>query len=186
MEVELKNMIPATELLSDFFGFAKMAWKEVDEFSRQKVAAMRREERCYLLRDTHFTSGEMASSYHRRMVVGAGMVEDSRLPKDIVLFSASLPAFQIAELACGVASESGRLLEIHNILNGNGGGELNEAEYLSLEEEGERILGDIYDTVFVYLLRSYGHDDFADLFEQDSELYQARCEKGRLLVVSGD
>ena len=185
MEVELQIGIPAAEVLSEFFRLAKASEEELEEVSVKQMDALRREERCYISRDENCDSSELATSFHRRMVIGVGMVEHSKLPEEFILFSASLPAFQIAEMSCGVACESGRLLEIRNLLWGCDNGEyLGDEEYLSLEQEGERILSDIFGTVFCHVLRAYGHDDIAHLYETDPKGYQVRCDAGRLFAVT--
>ena len=182
MQVEQENGIPAAEVLSEFFRFAKTGKDELEEMSVKKMDSLRREERCYGTRDESLDSSELAHSFHRRMLIGAGMVEHSKLSKDFVIFTASLPAYQIAEMSCGVACESGRLLEIQNLLVD--GEEINESLIETLEEESEKILDDIFGTVFCHILRAYGQDDIACLYETDVETYQARCDAGRLYAVS--
>ncbi len=113
------------------------------------------------------------------------MVEHSTLPKDLVLFAATLPAHEIAEMACGVACESGRLLKIQELLaqyEWNDG--VNEMKKSSLEEEGEVILSRISDTILTYVLRSYGHGDFVSFYEGNRAVYHRRCEIGRCLIIS--
>ena len=113
------------------------------------------------------------------------MVENSTLPKYLVFFSATLPAHEIAEMACGVACESGRLLEIQESLTRYEWNDAsNDVEGFCLEKEGEEILSRISDTILTHVLRSYGHDDFASCYEGNYKVYHRRCEIGRNLIFS--
>lgn len=153
------------------------------EISIQRMRELRREEREYIACDGNGSAWDLARSYHRRMLIGIGMVEYSTLPRYLVFFSATLPAHEIAEMACGVACESGRLLEIQELLAQY---ECNDAsnDGSFLEQEGEMLLSRISDTILTYVLRSYGHDDFASCYEGNCTEYHRRCEIGKNLIVS--
>lgn len=113
------------------------------------------------------------------------MVENSTLPKYLIFFSATLPAHEIAEMACGVACESGRLLEIQELLAQYEWNDAsNDGEGACLEQEGEMVLSRISDTILTHVLRSYGHDDFVSCYEGNRGAYHRRCEVGRNLIVS--
>lgn len=124
---------------------------------------------------------ELARSYHRRLVLGCQMVELSRLPKELILFSVTLPAFEIAEMACGISCEQGELLKLGKVVMGcEESGVF--AGYESAVEKSESILSDIHDTMFVNVLERYGHSDIVHLFEKKRPLFDLKVEVGRRLV----
>ncbi|MDB4537965.1 hypothetical protein N9230_05075 [Akkermansiaceae bacterium] len=182
MQVEQQNGIPAAEVLSAFFRVIKERGSEASKVSLKELAGLRRAERCFGMGNGRDCVEALVESYHRRVLIGAGMRAHSKLPKDVILFSATLPVHQIAEMACGVACESGRLLEIHETLTQLD--ESDECTCVRLEEEGEKILNDIFDTVFVHVLRDYGQVDVIKLFEEDREAFELRCQNGGELAIS--
>ena len=183
--VEQQNIIPASEVLSAFFRFIEEEDDIDGEITVQKMRELRREEREYVARGGNGSARDLAKSYHRRMLIGVGMVDNSTLPKYLVFFSATLPAHEIAEMACGVACESGRLLEIQELLAKYEGNDAsNDVERSCLEQEGEMVLSRISDTLLTHVLKSYGHDDFVSCYEGNSAVYHRRCEIGRDLIVS--
>lgn len=185
MKIEKQNGIAASEILSAFFNFIEEGADRDGEMSIQRMRELRQEERQYVARGGDGNALEFARSYHRRMLIGVGMVENSTLAKDLVFFSATLPAHEIAEMACGVACESGRLLEIQELLAQHEWNDAsNDGEASCLEQEGEMVLSRISDTILTYVLRSYGHDDFVSCYEKNREVYHRRCEIGRNLIVS--
>ena len=185
MKVEQQNGIPASEVLSAFFNLIEKEADRDGEISVQKMRELRREEREYVACGGDGSARDLAKSYHRRMLLGVGMVENSTLPKALIFFSASLPAHEIAEMACGVACESGRLLEIQELLAQYEWNDApNNGEESCLEQEGEMVLSRISDTVLTHVLRSYGHDDFVSCYEGNRAVYHRRCEVGRNLIVS--
>ena len=185
MKVEKQNGIPASEVLSAFFSLIEEEPDIDGEISVQKMRELRREEREYVACGGDGSARDLAKSYHRRMLTGVGMVENSTLPKYLVFFSATLPAHEIAEMACGVACESGRLLEIQGLLAQHEWNDAsNDVEGSCLEQEGEMVLNRISDTILTHVLRSYGHDDFVSCYEGNRAAYHRRCEIGRNLIVS--
>ena len=185
MKVIKQNGIPASEVLSAFFSLIEEEPDIDGEISVQKMRELRREERKYVASGGDGSARDLAKSYHRRMLTGVGMVENSTLPKNLVFFSATLPAHEVAEMACGVACESGRLLEIQELLAQYEWNDAsNDVEGSCLEQEGEMVLSRISDTVLTHVLRSYGHDDFVSCYEGNRAVYHRRCEVGRNLIVS--
>ena len=185
MKVIKQNGIPASEVLSAFFSLIEEEPDIDGEISVQKMRELRREERKYVASGGDGSARDLAKSYHRRMLTGVGMVENSTLPKYLVFFSATLPAHEIAEMACGVACESGRLLEIQELLAQYEWNDASkDAEGSCLEQEGEMVLNRISDTILTHVLRSYGHDDFVSCYEGNRAVYHRRCEIGRNLIVS--
>ena len=185
MKIEQQNGIPASEVLSAFFNFIEEGADIDGGMSIERMRELCQEERQYVACGGDGNALELARSYHQRMLIGVGMVENSTLPKDLVFFSATLPAHQIAEMACGVACESGRLLEIQELLAQYEWNDAsNDMEVSCLEEEGEMILSRISDTILTYVLRSYGHDDFVSCYERNRAVYHRRCDIGRNLIVS--
>ena len=185
MKVIKQNGIPASEVLSAFFSLIEEEPDIDGEISVQKMRELRREERKYVASGGDGSARDLAKSYHRRMLIGVGMVENSTLPKNLVFFSATLPAHEVAEMACGVACESGRLLEIQELLAQYEWNDAsNDVEGSCLEQEGEMVLSRISDTILTHVLRSYGHDDFVSCYEGNRSAYHRRCEIGRNLIVS--
>ena len=185
MKIEQQNGIPASEVLSAFFNLIEKEADRDGEISVQKMRELRREEREYVACGGDGNARDLARSYHRRMLLGVGMVENSTLPKYLIFFSATLPAHEIAEMACGVACESGRLLEIQELLAQYEWNDAsNDGEGACLEQEGEMVLSRISDTILTHVLRSYGHDDFVSCYEGNRGAYHRRCEVGRNLIVS--
>lgn len=185
MKIEQQNGIPASEVLSAFFNLIEKEADRDGEISVQKMRELRREEREYVACSGGGSARDLARSYHRRMLLGVGMVENSTLPKYLIFFSATLPAHEIAEMACGVACESGRLLEIQELLAQYEWNDAsNDGEGACLEQEGEMVLSRISDTILTHVLRSYGHDDFVSCYEGNRGAYHRRCEVGRNLIVS--
>ena len=185
MKIEQQNGVPASEVLSAFFNLIEEEPDIDGEISVQKMRELRREEREYVASGGDGSARDLAKSYHRRMLTGVGMVENSTLPKYLVFFSATLPAHEIAEMACGVACESGRLSEIQELLAQYEWNDAsNDAEGSCLEQEGEMVLNRISDTILTHVLRSYGHDDFVSCYEGNRGAYHRRCEVGRNLIVS--
>lgn len=185
MKIEQQNGIPASEVLSAFFNLIEKEADRDGEISVQKMRELRREEREYVACSGGGNARDLARSYHRRMLLGVGMVENSTLPKYLIFFSATLPAHEIAEMACGVACESGRLLEIQELLAQYEWNDAsNDGEGACLEQEGEMVLSRISDTILTHVLRSYGHDDFVSCYEGNRGAYHRRCELGRNLIVS--
>ncbi|MBL6923552.1 MAG: hypothetical protein ISR39_15405 [Akkermansiaceae bacterium] len=185
MKIEQQNGVPASEVLSAFFNLIEKEADRDGEISVQKMRELRREEREYVACSGGGNARDLARSYHRRMLLGVGMVENSTLPKYLIFFSATLPAHEIAEMACGVACESGRLLEIQELLAQYEWNDAsNDGEGACLEQEGEMVLSRISDTILTHVLRSYGHDDFVSCYEGNRGAYHRRCEVGRNLIVS--
>jgi len=185
MKVVKQNGILASQVLSAFFSLIEEEPDIDGEISLQKMRELRREEREYVARGGDGNARDLARSYHRRMLIGVGMVENSTLPKDLVFFAATLPAHEIAEMACGVACESGRLLEIQELLAQDEGNDASNVKETScLEQEGEMVLSRISDTILTFVLRSYGHDDFVSCYEGKRAVYHRRCKLGRKMIVS--
>ena len=185
MKVIKQNGISASEVLSAFFSLIEEEPDIDGEISVQKMRELRREERKYVASGGDGSARDLAKSYHRRMLTGVGMVENSTLPKNLVFFSATLPANEVAEMACGVACESGRLLEIQELLAQYEWNDAsNDVEGSCLEQEGEMVLNRISDTILTHVLRSYGHDDFVSCYEGKRAAYHRRCEIGRKMIVS--
>ena len=185
MQVEQQNGIPASEVLSAFFELIGEGVEIEEEFAVEMMDGLRQEERHYVARGGEGNARDLAKSYHRRMLIGVGMVENSTLPKEFILFSATLPAHEIADIACGVACESGRLFEIQELLaQYEWDDTLAEEERSCLEEEGEMILCRIFDTILTYVLQLYGHGDFVSFYEENKAVYHRRCENGRSLIIS--
>lgn len=124
---------------------------------------------------------EIAVSYHRRFLLGVQMVEVSMLPKELILFAVSLPAYEIAEMACGISCDQGALRELGEIVF-----ECEESGVLAGYDQAvcrsEEILNRIHDTMFLNALERYGLTEVIDLYENDRPSFELQVEVGRRLV----
>ena len=127
------------------------------------------------------TSGQIVESFHRRLLLSYEMSRVSKLPRDLVLFSATLTAHEIAELSCAASTGSGMLGELAGMaeLREDSGQaeEVKERAVLSA-----RLFDRIHDAVFLEVLERYGMRKYALIFEQNRPLYEIRCEVGRRLL----
>jgi hypothetical protein len=163
---------------------------EIDD----KIEGIRDDERAYMnLALEKISVAEIAASYHRRLLQGHAAWLYSCLSRDLLLYTKTLPAHQIAEMACTVACQSGRLASLTSLMVGYENEEgLEEGEVWSLgngpqeyqdaAREGEELLGDITDTVFVEVLKRYRFYEALEMIEKNRSEYEIRYEVGRRLL----
>lgn len=147
-----------------------------------EIELLRREEKSHRNANSElFTAEEIAVSYHRRLILASYAVEHSRLAADLILFFVSLPVYEIAELACTVACDKGKLAELTLLFDQ---AEISDdfTEFDQAAAAGDRLLTTIHDTVFVDILRRYDFHQFLNLFERNRPLYEIRNEVGRRLI----
>ena len=126
-------------------------------------------------------SVDLAASYHRRFLLGSLMMEISMLPEELVLFSVSLPAYEIAEMACGISCYQGALKELGGIvLNCQESGMFEG--YDSAVLRSDEILESVHDTMFLNALERYGLTKVTELYENDRPSFELQVEVGRRLV----
>ncbi|MGC6567892.1 MAG: hypothetical protein ACON38_20040 [Akkermansiaceae bacterium] len=133
------------------------------------------------LSESQVSDKDLARSYHRRLLLGCHMEEFSKLPKELILFSVTLPAFEIAEMACGVSCERGELLKLGQVVMGCEESGIFDG-YDSAVAKSDAILTKIHDTMFVNVLERYGHAEIVRLFETKRPLFELKIEVGRRLV----
>jgi hypothetical protein len=103
------------------------------------------------------------------------------LPEELVLFAVSLPAYEIAEMACGISCDQGALRELGKIVF-----ECEESGVLEGYDHAvcrsDEILRNIHDTMFSNALERYGLNDVIELYENDRPSFELQVEVGRRLV----
>ena len=180
-----------------FRAFFAISQERIDadlEQAQESSDTLRQEERDHLnLHPSLISAESLAFSYHRRLLQGCVSLEQSRLPRDLLIYSLTLPAHQIAELACTVACRSGRLaelsVEMKKLSEGEGlGGDSiwsigeGPAAYQEASAESDQILDDISETIFIQVLRRYHCHEIIELIEKKRDEYEVRYEVGRRLV----
>lgn len=148
----------------------------------QRAPLLRSAEKKFRRKFTYdVTPEEVAMSFHRRFLLGVQMKEVSKLPSELVLFSITLPAYEIGELACSVASGAGDLLKLGDFL-----AECEESGqfdgYQAAVGKSEGLLTGVHDTMFVSALTRYGQTGLISLFENNRPLFDLCQEVGRRLV----
>lgn len=127
---------------------------------------------------------DLADSYHRRFLLGFQMIEVSILPEELILFSVSLPAYEIAEMACRIACNQGELGALGEfVFNCEESGVFSGYDRAVLRSE--EILESIHDTLFVSALERYGLTRVAKLYENNRPFFELQIEVGRRLVSPG-
>jgi hypothetical protein len=125
--------------------------------------------------------------------VAAGQAPN--LGEEKVAFFATWAAHQVADLAGEVAASRGRLGELNRRLElrddpvendddpaGDAPIDPGQGGAAELEAEADRLFDAIAGTVFATVLRRYGFDSMADLFESDRAAFDAKVEAGRRLI----
>ena len=124
---------------------------------------------------------EWATSFHRRFLLASQMMEISMLPEELILFSVSLPAYEIAEMACSISCEQGALKELGEIVfNCEESGVFSGYDRAVLRSD--EILESIHDTMFSNALERYGLTRVTELYESDRPIFELQVEVGRRLV----
>lgn len=190
MRITLKIEEPIfSEVLRDFFAMSpsqvRKDLEKLRNFDGRKEAL--RELEKILTREGYRTSGEMVDSFHRRLLLAAAMNRTSKLPDDLLLFSATVTAHEIAEMSCSAATGTGVLgvlaevFECRDYLDGS-------AQKNAEVTFSDQMLNRINDSVFLEVLSRYGLERYGEIFERNRALYDIRWEVGRLLVsgISND
>lgn len=123
--------------------------------------------------------GEVVESLHRRLLLGSESSRNSSLPGDLLLFSATLAAHEIACLSCSVSTGSGVLRDLAGMIESAEDG---KEEKIRLSET---LFEQIHDSVFVEVLERYAMKKYAVIFESNRPLYEIRSEVGRRLIMGG-
>jgi hypothetical protein len=138
---------------------------------------------------------QATAHYHHKLMVRAKVYHSrTEIQEDHKLFFASLVAEDIADDAVSVAYESGRLAELARRMD-----EIQKREglqddefwpigegpddYQELSDESEELLDKVRDTVFTLLLRRYGLNGIADLYETDRVRFDELRERGRKIAM---
>jgi len=132
----------------------------------------------------------VADFWHAQMLRACLMRKNPNIPEGMALYWASYNAHDVADAACDVASAAGQLAKFHRDMDrmeteegleegeywplGNG-----PEEYELLRTESEALVDKITDTMIVHVLRRYGLNDEADLFESHRAAFDAKAEAGR-------
>lgn len=169
-----------SDVLQAFLGIPPRRIKEGLLEVESCGAGLRKLERSYFSTrgGTPESEGE---SYHRRLLLGKKMSLSSRLPADLVLFSATVTAHEIAELSCSAATGTGMLSNLTRQLD-DWKEEGDEMTYSSVILQSEALLERVHDSVFLEILRRYELEGYGRLFEKNRPLYEVRFEVGRRLV----
>ncbi len=136
---------------------------------------------------------DIAASFHKRMLEGAKIWKNGWLHEDLSLVAASLPAQQIAEMACSAATRKGKLARLYRemtAIHEEHGLDEDSAlqpkyrprSYGLLIESSEKLFRDVFSTVFVQVLDRYSLSKISQLFEQKPSVFEVRFEVGRRLL----
>ena len=170
----------ASQVLKDFFAILPCHISKGFRSLKTRKCDFREQEDSFRLNGWE-TSGQIVESFHRRLLLSSEMSRNSKLPGDLVLFSATLTAHEIAELSCAASTGSGmlkKLVGMEESLADSGQPEgAKERAVLS-----ERLFDQIHDAVFLEVLDRYGMRKYAQIFEKNRPLYEIRCEVGRRLL----
>lgn len=179
-EANQKNSIDDSAILRIFLDISPQRVKREIEDLESKAKQLRSLERNFGRR-TWPTAGEMAESFHRRLLLGKRVTLKSQLHPDLILFSATVSAHRIAELSCSVATGKGRLSELAGVFEVlEKSGELDsKAPDVLLSNQ---LLEQIHDSVFLEILRRYDLNEYGRIFEDNRPLYEMRFGAGRSLI----
>lgn len=136
---------------------------------------------------------EKAELSHNLLISGWAVWQSDLVEPDVSLLAAALPALQIAEMACTEASSRGTLARIQQELDmlvcnhaeevtWSTADNIQYQRFLRLNEEADRILESIHDSVFVDIMRRYHLEEVAEIFEKNRETFEIRLEVGRRLI----
>ena len=179
-QITNSQLIDTSDVLSGLFDIDEDQIRKDLASTEGRVSLLRVEERSVRSRN-RVSLGIFVDSIHRRLLIASQMFKSSRLPADLVLFSSTQTAHEVAEMSCAVATGKGRLRELAWIFEESDNGPNFED---SLIEASVQLLEQIHDTVLVEVLRRYDLSGYAVLFEVNRPLYEIRYEVGRRLLVS--
>ncbi len=134
-----------------------------------------------------------AKSFHWQLVRANVLQQRDDIPAEVRLFYAAKPADIIAEQACDIAHEKGKLAKLSSGMDEIGRRDgLAEDQYWPLGEgpddyqafsaESDELFEQVRATVFVTILRRYYLNAIANLFENDREEFDQKLEAGRKLI----
>lgn len=180
MKTITTNEAMASEALKAFFGIAP------DQIRRDLVSTAhdptphRVDERKFR-ESFKGSSCDLGASFHRRLLLAARMGRVSKLPSDLILFAVTVTVHEIAELACTASSGRGQLGEICKLTEQHG-----DLDDLSEErgdaQSSDQLISRIHDSVFLEVLKRYGLERYAIVYERNRALYEVRFEVGRRLA----
>lgn len=131
----------------------------------------------------------LAQAYHERLIVGAQHWQRASAEDEKALVLASLPAQELADLACTLACGKGSLKRIAQemaALVGDPEIVLSPTEmspaYRELSLKSVRLLQGIFDTVFIQILERYHLEDLAEFYDKSPEEFEVSFEVGRRLI----
>lgn len=171
--------IDASDVLRRLFGIDADRIGDDLALAKGNVFEFRRQERS-IRKQSRISSNELVKSFHLRLLIASQMSESSRLPADLILFSSTQTAHEIAEMCCAVATGKGQLRQSAQVFEESG----HENSIKDpLVVQSERLLARIHDTVVGEVLKRYHLTSYAHLFEENRPLYEIRFEVGRRLIV---
>jgi hypothetical protein len=122
---------------------------------------------------------DSADHLHRTLLLASATEADANVPREVALHQARMAAGHVADLACELAVEKGRIGELSEFIES---GDRTDEELAAAEAEADGLFDRIHDTMLATVLRRYNLRRAADLFETDRAEFDRQCEAGRRLI----
>ena len=128
------------------------------------------------------SSTSIAQQLHQQLVAAGRLCQQFGQHHHLTVLAVGLAGLKVAEIASREACLRGRLGRL-NALLGDGLTFGENDRGLLLEEEADRLLRRVEDTVFTAAICRYGFEGIALLYEESRSLFEVQMEVGRRLLL---